>query len=130
MAAYYKNHDLQEDLEIIIQPLLNPTPQSDELQTDRPVFNILLHHDKEHSYDYIVEMLTNLFGYTASTAFEMACKLELAGKVVVFTGYRDQAEFKRHQIINYGPDWRLANSNGSMNATVIAAQPDVDFSMN
>ena len=130
MDTFIQNRDLHEDLEIIIRPLVEPLPAADEVRTDKPVFNILLHHDKEHSYDYIVEMLSNLFGYTPATAFEMACKLELAGKLVVFTGYRDQAEFKRHQIINYGPDWRMEGSKGSMLATIVAAQPTVDFSMN
>ncbi len=128
MPVYNKKNDLLETEEIV-----HPLPETavhHEVQLSLPHFNIILHYDRLHSYDYIVEMLSNVFGYSPATAFEMACKLDISGRLVVFTGNRDQAELKRHQITNYGPDWRIAGCTDSMKATLEIAQPLVDFSVN
>ncbi len=129
MPVYFKNSDVQETEEITIHPVLEAAAQP-ELKLSLPNFNIILHYDRQHSYDYIVEMLSNIFGYSPATAFEMCCKLDISGRLVVFTGNRDQAELKKHQITNYGPDWRIPGCNDSMKATLEIAHPVVDFSVN
>ena len=46
----------------------------------------------------------------------MACEVDVLGRVVVYTTNKEQAEMKCEQITNYGPDWRLDHSTGSMRA--------------
>jgi len=87
-----------------------------------PQYNVVLLDDNDHTYDYVIEMLMNVFGHGRTRAFEMACTVDLMGTVVVFTSTKKVAEEKQNQILAYGPDWRLSRSNGSMNATIERAE--------
>jgi ATP-dependent Clp protease adaptor protein ClpS len=81
-------------------------------------FNVVLLDDNDHTYEYVIEMLMEIFGHVRALAFEMACTVDLMGRVVVFTSTKKAAEEKQKQILAYGPDWRLSRSNGSMKATI------------
>jgi ATP-dependent Clp protease adaptor protein ClpS len=87
------------------------------LRTTRQ-YDVVLLDDNDHTYEYVIEMLMEIFGHSRARAFEMACTVDLRGRVVVFTSTKKAAEEKRIQIISYGPDWRLARSNGSMKAMI------------
>ncbi len=63
-------------------------------------------------------MLRRLFGYSADRAYALACEVDTMGRVVVATMVFEQAEFKQQQILGFGRDWRLANSVGSMSASL------------
>ena len=95
--------------------------QEEDTETT-PRYNVVLIDDNNHTYDYVIEMLNELFGHSKKTAFEMACEVDFAGRVIVFTSTRGQAELKKNQILSYGPDWRLERSRGSMNAVVEIAE--------
>lgn len=96
--------------------------QLEDIPKLTPKFNVVLIDDNDHTYDYVIEMLADLFGYTKLESFEMACEVDYKGRVVVLTTDRDQAENKKQQILNYGPDWRLTRSKGSMNAVIEPAE--------
>lgn len=83
-----------------------------------PRYHVVLIDDNDHTYEYVIEMLMEIFGHSRALAFEMACTVDLEGRVVVFTSTKSEAEKKRVQIISYGPDWRLDRSNGSMEAMI------------
>jgi len=85
-------------------------------------YNVVLLDDNDHTYEYVIEMLREIFGHSRVRAFEMACTVDLMGRVVVFTSTRKSAEEKQTQILSYGPDWRLARSNGSMKAMIEPAE--------
>lgn len=87
-----------------------------------PQYNVVLLDDNDHTYDYVIEMLMNIFGHGRARAFEMACTVDLMGRVVVFTSTKKVAEEKQNQILSYGPDWRLSRSNGSMKAIIEPAE--------
>lgn len=97
-----------------------------EVQTEIPKFHVILFDDSTHTYDYVIEMLMEIFGYNSSTAFQMACEVDILGRVVVYTSNKEHAEYKRDQITNYGPDWRLDNSNSSMKAIIEPANSDTE----
>jgi ATP-dependent Clp protease adaptor protein ClpS len=44
--------------------------------------------------------------------------VDSTGRTVVITCELPQAEFARDQIRSYGPDWRMPESKGSMDAIV------------
>jgi len=112
------------DENIPLPPKVKEILEEKEVQTDIPRFHVVLFDDADHTYDYVIEMLMDLFGYGNSVAFQMACEVDILGKVIVHTSNREHAEYKRDQIINYGPDWRLDHSKSSMRATIIPAKPD------
>lgn len=94
------------------------TPQTIHL----PPYHVVLLDDDDHSYEYVVEMLTKLFGHSVATAFQMAREVDQAGRVIVDTTTKERAELKRDQIHGYGADWRIAHCRGSMSAEVEPAE--------
>ena len=83
-----------------------------------PLYRCVLLDDNDHTYDYVIEMLQKLFIFTLDEAFRHAEEVDRAGRTVLITCERPQAEFARDQIHDYGPDWRLPRSKGSMSAVV------------
>lgn len=87
-----------------------------------PQFNVVLLDDNEHTYDYVVEMLINLFGHSRAKAFKMACIVDFTGRVIVDTTSKERAELRRDQIHAYGADWRIPSCKGSMSAVIEPVQ--------
>ncbi len=83
-------------------------------------YNVILWDDDDHTYEYVIEMLGRLFGYSRERAFLMAREVDATGRVIVYSGSLEQAEFKRDQIHAFGADPRLARCKGSMSATIEA----------
>jgi ATP-dependent Clp protease adaptor protein ClpS len=81
-------------------------------------YHVVLLDDDHHSYDYVIEMLSSIFGYDRQRAFQMAVIVDTKKRVVVETTYKERAELRRDQIHAYGPDWRIPGCAGSMSAVV------------
>ena len=89
-----------------------------------PQFHVILLDDDDHSYDYVIEMLGDIFGHSRAKAFRMACEVDFTGRVIVFTAHKERAEMKRDQIHGYGADWRIPRCKGSMSAIVEPAETE------
>jgi ATP-dependent Clp protease adaptor protein ClpS len=98
-------------------PAANPCPAAPKPR-HVPRYNVVLLDDDDHTYDYVVAMLGRLFAHPVERAFKMAQEVDATGRVIVFTGMLEQAEFKRDQIQAYGADILLSRSKGSMSATI------------
>lgn len=83
-----------------------------------PLYHVVLLDDDEHTYDYVVEMLSSIFCLSTDAAFRHAVEVDTVGRTVVMTCEREQAEFGRDQIHAYGADPRMMVSKGSMSAVV------------
>jgi len=83
-----------------------------------PQFHVVLLDDNDHSYEYVIEMLMDLFGHDERKAYDMACEVDAKGRVIVETTYKERAEMKRNQIQSYGADWRIPQCKGSMSAII------------
>jgi ATP-dependent Clp protease adaptor protein ClpS len=92
-----------------------------------PLYNVVLLDDDEHSYEYVIEMLQNLFLSSKADAFRHAVEVDTTGRTIVITCELAEAEFGRDQIHAYGADWRMPTSKGSMKAIIEPAggQPEV-----
>ena len=90
------------------------------------LYNVILLDDDDHTYDYVVEMLVKIFGVTEKRAFQQAVEVDDAGRTLLLTCGRPEAEAKRDQIHAYGADWRLPRSQGSMSALIEPAGPAPD----
>lgn len=101
-----------------------PLPDVEELVLDDvlsmhvPMYHVVLLDDDAHTYDYVIELLGDVFGHSVDTAYKMACEVDAKGRVIVATTHLDRAELKRDQIHAYGADWRMDNSLGSMSAVI------------
>ena len=87
-----------------------------------PPYHVVLLNDNDHTYDYVIEMLSSIFGYKPSKGFVMAHQLNPHGRVIVLTTHKELAELKRDQIHAFGRDWRLERCAGSMSATIEPAK--------
>ena len=83
-----------------------------------PLYHVVLLDDDEHTYDYVVEMLSKIFYLSIEAAFQHAVEVDTTGRTIVVTCEWEQAEFGRQQIHAYGADPRMAISKGSMSAVV------------
>lgn len=81
-----------------------------------PMWNVVLLDDDDHTYDYVVDMLTKLFRFSSEKSYLLAVEVDQTGRVIVETTTRERAELKREQIQSFGADWRLDRSQGSMTA--------------
>ena len=93
-------------------------PEMRERPKRQPPYHVILLDDDDHTYEYVIDMLRKLFGHTQEQAFQLACDVDDTGCVVVDTTTFERAEFKQDQIHSFGPDWRLARSEGSMTAVI------------
>ena len=95
-------------------------PESGAASQDHltPLFHVVLLDDDEHTYDYVIEMLVKIFCHSPEVAFRHAVEVDTAGRTVVLTCAREQAEFGRDQIHAYGADPRMPVSKGSMRAVI------------
>jgi len=86
------------------------------------LWHVILVDDDDHTYDYVIEMLMQLFHHDVETAYRMAVEVDTHKRVIVDTTPRERAELKRDQIHAYGADSRLERCKGSMSATIEPAE--------
>lgn len=88
----------------------------------QPPYNVILFNDDDHTYDYVIRMLKQLFGHPDERGFQMAKEVDSSGKVIVDTTTLERAELKRDQIHAFGPDPLIDRCQGSMWATIEPAE--------
>src|SRR5262245_6426 len=84
----------------------------------QPPYHVILLNDDDHTYEYVILMLGQLFGHPTEKAYLMAREVDTSGRVIVDTTTLERAELKRDQIHAFGPDPRLPRCQGSMSATI------------
>jgi ATP-dependent Clp protease adaptor protein ClpS len=98
-----------------------------EQQTDPPrMWNVVLLDDDHHTYEYVMIMVQDLFGFGLEKAFTLARTVDSQGRAVCLTTHKEHAEFKRDQILAYGTDARIAECRGSMSAIIEPADFEGD----
>ena len=94
-----------------------------EQQTKRqPPYHVILLNDDDHTYEYVILMLKELFAHPEETGFKLAQEVDKTGRAVVCTTSRERAELKQDQIHAYGPDPRIPACQGSMYAQIEPAE--------
>jgi ATP-dependent Clp protease adaptor protein ClpS len=78
--------------------------------------HLVLINDPDHTYQYVIQMLEDVFGYSPAQGAQLARQVDSEGQVVLATTSRRRAETLRNRIHAYGPDPLLRRSNSSMRA--------------
>jgi ATP-dependent Clp protease adaptor protein ClpS len=101
-----------------------PVKKTKETQKTKkqPPYHVILLNDDDHSYDYVIRMLKQLFGHTEERGFLMAEEVDTSGRVIVLTTSLERAELKRDQIHAFGPDPLIPRCKGSMSAAIEPAE--------
>lgn len=86
----------------------------------QPRYHVILWDDSEHTYDYVIAMMQQLFGHPIEKAFELAKHVDKNGRVICLTTTMEHAELKRDQIHAFGKDPLASKCSGSMSASIEA----------
>jgi ATP-dependent Clp protease adaptor protein ClpS len=109
--------------DIIVRPRTSKRRKKKSAEQDRPPkrqppYNVILLNDDDHSYEYVIAMLQQLFGYPVEKGYQMAKTVDTTGRVIVATTTMEHAELKRDQIHAFGPDPLIPRCKGSMSAVI------------
>jgi len=94
------------------------TPKEATRTRTQPSWKVVLFNDEEHTYDYVVELLTTVCKLSKDAAFSCALEVDMTGRTIVYFGTKEGCEKICAQILTYGPDHRLPHSMHSMQAEV------------
>lgn len=110
----------QQSVPDIAEPAEKTVPhRGDETaHKPQPRYNVVLWDDDDHTYEYVIVMLLELFGHPVEKGMLMAEEVDTTGRVIVLTTTKEHAELKRDQIHAYGRDRQIAGCQGSMWATL------------
>ncbi|REJ68830.1 MAG: ATP-dependent Clp protease adaptor ClpS [Planctomycetota bacterium] len=84
----------------------------------QPPYHVILWDDDDHSYQYVMVMLQQLFGHRPVKGFELAEEVDTRGRAIVLTTTREHAELKRDQIHAFGRDESITRCQGAMSASI------------
>lgn len=85
----------------------------------QPPYNVILLNDDDHTFEYVIAMLQQLFGHPRERGMMMAKEVDRTGRVIVLTTTKEHAELKRDQIHAFGADpYSSRECKGSMSATI------------
>lgn len=84
----------------------------------QPRYNVILWDDQDHSYDYVMLMMKQLFRMPIEDGFRIARQVDSQGRAVCLTTTKEHAELKCEQIHAYGADALIPRCKGSMTATI------------
>lgn len=93
-----------------------PAPVEIEEPALESLYHLVLLDDDHHTYDYVIEMLGSIFGYSPEKAWTLARMVDTQGRVILETASRERCERHQGQIHAYGADPRMPTSLGSMSA--------------
>jgi ATP-dependent Clp protease adaptor protein ClpS len=84
-----------------------------------PQYHLVLLNDDTHTYQYVIEMLRDVFGIPATRGFVLASEIDKQGRAVVFTGSLEAVNTKRTQVLARGPDkWARSKSVGPLGVVI------------
>ena len=103
---------------MVAHPHVEPKQQTNKKPKKQPRYNVILWDDSDHSYDYVVLMMKQLFHHPIETGFQIAKEVDKSGRAICLTTTMEHAELKRDQIHAFGKDELIARCKGSMSATI------------
>ena len=59
-------------------------------------YNVVLINDDDHSYEYVIRMLKQLFGHPEPKGFLLATEVDTTGRAIVLTTYDDSEDIRRN----------------------------------
>ena len=111
---------MADDLAMVTKPAVNRDQK--KKRKKQPRYNVILWDDSDHSYDYVINMMKQLFRYPIEKGFKIAKEVDSGGRAICLTTTMEHAELKRDQIHAYGKDELIPRCKGSMSATIEPAE--------
>jgi ATP-dependent Clp protease adaptor protein ClpS len=96
-----------------------PLPETEAKVRRQPPYHVILHNDDDHTFEYVIAMMQQLFGHPRERGMQIALEVHHSGRAVCLTTTKEHAELKRDQIHAFGPDpWSSRDCKGSMSASI------------
>ncbi|WP_435016852.1 ATP-dependent Clp protease adaptor ClpS [Tundrisphaera sp. TA3] len=90
----------------------------------QPPYHVIVLNDEEHTFEYVIELLTKIFGHSLNIAETLTWRIHNSGRAIVLTTHRELAELKCDQVLSYGPDPRMSISKGPLGCYIEPAPAD------
>ncbi len=103
---------------MVAEPQFETKKQQKTKPKRQPRYNVILWDDSDHSYDYVVLMMKQVFRHPIETGFQIAKEVDNSGRAICLTTTMEHAELKRDQVHAFGKDELIARCKGSMSATI------------
>ncbi|MBX3365101.1 MAG: ATP-dependent Clp protease adaptor ClpS [Phycisphaeraceae bacterium] len=81
-------------------------------------WHVVLLDDDDHTYEYVIRMAQEIFGYSVERGFQIAKAVDGEGRAICVTTHRELAELRVEQIRAFGRDPLMLRSKGSMTAVL------------
>ncbi len=105
---------------------VRPKPEVSEDEGLLTPWNVILLDDDHHTYEYVMRMVSKVFGHNVAGAFEIAKTVDTQGRAICLTTHKELAELKVEQVHSFGPDPLMSESVGSMSAVMEPAEAGDD----
>ncbi len=90
----------------------------------QPPYHVIVLNDEEHTFEYVIELLTKLFSHSLTIAENLTWQIHNSGRAIVLTTHKELAELKCEQVLAYGPDPRMSLSKGPLGCYIEPAPTD------
>lgn len=107
--------------EVVVAPPKQETAQEHQREQrtkPQPRYNVILWDDPDHSYEYVIVMMRELFRKPIEDGYQVAKEVDTRGRAILMTTTLEHAELKRDQIHAFGKDQYIERCKGSMSATI------------
>jgi len=84
----------------------------------QPRYHVILWNDDDHSFEYVIGMLRQLFGHPETAGMKIAESVHVEGRAICLTTTMEHAELKRDQIHAFGREKGRPRCKGSMKASI------------
>jgi ATP-dependent Clp protease adaptor protein ClpS len=103
---------------MVAEPQITPERDQQKKPQKQPRYHVVLWDDPDHSYEYVVLMMKQVFRRPIESGFQIAKEVDTSGRAICLTTTLEHAELKRDQIHAFGKDELIARCKGSMSATI------------
>jgi len=111
------------------QPLVAPQQPRAQPRTTppglEPPWHVILLDDQFHTFQYVIEMLHEIFGHPPKLGWRMAEEVNEKGRVIVATVHKELAELRKQQIEEHGPDPTEESADGQRSMCALI-EPSLD----
>ena len=109
-----------------VEPKSRPKATPSTTPKKLPPYHVIIVNDEEHTFDYVIDLLMQLFAHPLPVAEALTLKIHTQGRAIVYTTHKEKAELKREQVLACGADPRMSVSKGSLGCYIELAENPVD----
>jgi ATP-dependent Clp protease adaptor protein ClpS len=107
-----------------VATVVEPEVENETRTRRLPPYNVVILNDEEHTFEYVIELLTKLFAHSLTRAKELTWEIHSRGRAIVYTTHKEKAELKRDQVLAYGADPRMSISKAPLRCYIEPAISD------